>query len=245
MLMGQGLPLGVVESVHRVGRQVHRTLWESIARLDHDLHHLAVVGEVVVVLHLAAVGREGLVVVQDGAAAPALDLLGAPLARPPRGLLVVRDGHLQGGGLPRGIARGQLRLLLRHGHLRARAEHQGVVVLPRVQQHDAARAARDLGSVVQHAQRLAADDSHLEPVVPREHQDLVLAAPMELVPDPCGVLANAIETEHQGAGRRVRVLQRVLRAHLPQLPGLLPSAGLWPLCEIRDCPEQAAVIIGY
>jgi hypothetical protein len=91
------LRLQVVEGVHVLGSQVQGALRQLGCTGDHHLHLLAVVHEVVVVLHLAAVRLERIGVVAEGAAAAALQHLLAPLQGP--ALLLRLRRARQGQGL--------------------------------------------------------------------------------------------------------------------------------------------------
>lgn len=49
----------------------------------------------------------------------------------------------------------------------------------------------------------AAHHGHLDAIVLRQAQDLVLSTPVELVSDPRGVLVHAVEAQQEAAGGRI------------------------------------------
>ena len=157
-------------------------------------HLLALVREVVVVIHLGAVRLEGGVVGDDRAASAALDPLHAPLQLPPLRLGVVRPRNLNrarreaNAGVEREAAQ-----RARAGVASSGLSHQRVVVLPRVE-HEHARRRR-VGRVCRAAECFTRREHDLDIVVLREHQDLGLAAPVRLHADPRAVVGHAVVAE--------------------------------------------------
>mmetsp|Transcript_46079 Transcript_46079/g.128070 ORF Transcript_46079/g.128070 Transcript_46079/m.128070 type:complete len:214 (+) Transcript_46079:697-1338(+) len=194
--MGERLLFGVVKGGHFLGiRKVHRAFGQIVFGLDDDLDFFAIVGEFVIMFHLAAMRREGLRVVAYCSAATTLDPFGAPLAGSLRGCSDVLPGQIYCSALEGLIALREAPLLLgRHG-VNARHANNGIVVLPGVKQVDAAGALRVVGTIAQDPHGFTTNDRDLEAVVLGENHDLVLTAPMGVVLDPDRVLFRAVHSE--------------------------------------------------
>mmetsp|Transcript_7140 Transcript_7140/g.15452 ORF Transcript_7140/g.15452 Transcript_7140/m.15452 type:complete len:333 (+) Transcript_7140:346-1344(+) len=244
---GQGLLLRLIEAVNSVDiGDVDCAFRQRLVPLNHHLCLLAVARKVVVVLHLAAVSGEGLGVVAHGAATETLDPLRPPLRCPSSRFLHVRTGQRKGGGLQRHVTPWKLPLLhVWHG-TDIRSAYYGVVVLPCVEDVSPAPAGGIVRAVAEYSGRLATDHRHLQVVVLGQGDDLVLPAPVHVVLYPVRVLLHTVHPQQKSSGSRVRIVQSILGADLPEFPRLgLAARILATIGKIGQRVEEATVIIGH
>mmetsp|Transcript_68192 Transcript_68192/g.149845 ORF Transcript_68192/g.149845 Transcript_68192/m.149845 type:complete len:205 (+) Transcript_68192:434-1048(+) len=204
--MAQRVLTRVAETVDVIRIEVNGAIWQLIALFNDNFHFFAVVGKVVVMLHLSAVGSEGFRIAQEGATAAAFDLLRPALLSFFGRFFHVLLCNLQSTTFEAFVTFLLPLLLLIHRNVRTGAADDGVIVLSGVKEIYPGAAQGKIRTVGQHLHGLAAHHSHFHTVVLCQTQNLIFTTPMEFVADPHCVFLHAVEAQEQGPSEGIWVL---------------------------------------